>query len=384
MPAVRLAGALLALSWAGAALAQNTAPVRDLGPVKAGAQELVVTTIARGLSHPWSVAFLPDGAMLVTERPGRLRIVAQDGKLSSPVSGLPPVHARGQGGLLDVVTGPDFASSKRIFFSYAEPRGEGLSGTAVASAVLDVAAGSLTDVKTLFRQEPGYRGNNHWGSRLVFAPDGRLFVTLGERFDLREKAQDLSTLLGKVVRIAPDGTVPSDNPFAGRAGARPEIWSYGHRNVQAAAINPATGMLWTVEHGAMGGDEINIPQAGRNYGWPVISYGVNYDGSKIGEGTAKAGMEQPIFYWDPSIAPSGMVFYTGDAIPGWKGSLFVGALKDKSLVRLTLAGDKVAGEERLLKSLNARIRDVRQGPDGALYLLTDAEDGRLLRVGPTR
>jgi len=339
---------------------------------------LRVVTVADGLDHPWSLAFLPDGRMLVTERRGRLRLVAPGDALSPPLAGVPAVYDVGQGGLLDVVLDPGFASNHTIFLSYAEP-GDGGGGTAVARAVLGDEG--LTGVTVIFRQVPKTGGGRHFGSRLVVARDGTLFVTVGERGE-RERAQDTTVNRGQVVRIARDGTVPDDNPFVGKAGARPEIWSYGHRNPQGAALNPATGALWTVEHGARGGDEINIPLAGRNYGWPVIAYGRHYSGAKIGEGTRKAGMEQPVHYWDPSIAPSGMAFYDGDAFPAWRGNLFVGALKFRLLARLTLDGDKVVAEERLLDGLDERIRDVRQGPDGHLYLLTDSGDGRLLRLEP--
>ncbi|MGH6816382.1 MAG: PQQ-dependent sugar dehydrogenase [Hyphomicrobiaceae bacterium] len=343
--------------------------------------QVKVETVAKGLVHPWALQFLPDGDMLVTERPGRMRLVGKDGKLSAPLAGVPAVVAEGQGGLLDVALAPDFATSRQIFFSYSEPRGRGTNGTAVARARLvgEGDGGRLEDVTAIFRQEPATSGGLHFGSRLAFARDGTLFVTLGERFE-KSFAQDLSRHWGKVVRIATDGKAPPDNPFVGRAGARPEIWSFGHRNPQSAAIHPATGKLWTVEHGARGGDEINIPEKGKNYGWPVISYGVDYSGAKIGEGTRKAGMEQPIYYWDPSIAPCGMAFYTGDEIPAWKGNLFVGALAHQHVSRLVLDGEKVVAEEKLLTDLRARIRDVRSGPDGALYVLTDSPQGRVLRV----
>jgi glucose/arabinose dehydrogenase len=293
--------------------------------------------------------------------------------------------ARGQGGLLDVALSPDFASSGLVYFSYAEPRGSGRTGTTVARAklVLDGEDGHLADVEVIFRQQPDIHESIHYGSRLVFARDGTLFVTLGERGQ-NMGAQDLSNHVGKVVRLRPDGSVPPDNPFVGREGARPEVWSLGHRNQQAAALHPETGKLWTVEHGARGGDEINIPLPGRNYGWPVISYGRDYSGAKIGEGTAKAGLEQPVYYWDPSIAPSGMAFYTGDLFPEWKGNLFVGALRGQALHRLVLHGEQVVGEEKLLADLGERIRDVRAGPDGALWLLTDNPEGRVLRVVPAR
>jgi aldose sugar dehydrogenase len=338
-----------------------------------------LATVAEKLEHPWGLAFLPDGRMLVTERAGRVRLVERDGRLSAPLSGVPQVYARGQGGLLDVALDPHFGENRLVYLSFAEP-GEGGAGTAVARGRL--GEGGLDGVSVIFRQVPKVGGANHWGSRLVFARDGTLFVTLGDRFSYRERAQDLSTHLGKIVRINADGSVPKDNPFLGRADALPEIWSLGHRNVQSAAFHPATSTLWEIEHGARGGDEINIPEAGKNYGWPVITYGVDYSGAKIGEGTAKPGMEQPIYYWDPSIAPSGMAFYTGDKFPAWRGNLFVGALKAQCLVRLELDGTRVVKEERLLTGLGERIRDVRQGPDGLLYLLTDASAGRLLRVEP--
>ncbi|MBI2360957.1 MAG: PQQ-dependent sugar dehydrogenase [Deltaproteobacteria bacterium] len=346
------------------------APVK--GPVR-------VETFAKGLEHPWGLAFLPDGGMLVTERPGRLRRVERDGRLSGPLAGVPKVFARGQGGLLDVTLSPEFKQDRFVYISYAEP-GEGGAGTAVARGRL--GEGGLEETRVIWRQEPKVSGSNHWGSRIVFRPDGTLFVTLGERFDYAERAQDLSVTLGKIIRINPDGSAPRDNPFAGRYGARPEIWSYGHRNVQAATLHPETGELWTVEHGARGGDELNRVAPGKNYGWPVISYGVHYSGRKIGEGTAKPGMEQPVYYWDPVIAPSGMVFYTGKAFPDWKGSVLIGSLNPGLLVRLVVKDGKVAKEERYLGDLRERIRDVRQAAEGSLYLLTDAGNGRILRITP--
>jgi glucose/arabinose dehydrogenase len=352
-----------------AALTLPGAAEQTRAPPRTTKQLFKVETFAKGLVHPWSLAFLPDGRLLVTERPGRLRVVGKDGQLSAPIANVPEVQATGQGGLLDVTLSPDFASSTLVFLSFAEPRGRGLAGTAVARArlVLEGDGGRLDDVKVIFRQEPGTGGGRHFGSRLVFAPDGNLFVTVGERGD-QEKAQDLGTHYGKVVRVRPDGSLPPDNPFAGKAGAQPEIWSYGHRNIQSAALNPVTSKLWTIEHAARGGDELNIPLAGKNYGWPVITYGRDYSGAKIGEGTAKAGMEQPVYYWDPSIAPSGMAFYTGELFPEWKGNLFVGALAGAAVHRLVLDGDSVVGEQVLLRNLDERIRDVRAGPDGALWL----------------
>ncbi|MPZ77796.1 MAG: PQQ-dependent sugar dehydrogenase [Deltaproteobacteria bacterium] len=340
---------------------------------------LGVETVAKGLEHPWGLAFLPDGRMLVTERPGRLRVVERDGRISEPLAGVPRVYASGQGGFLDVALSPAFDKDRLVYLSFAES-GEGGAGTAVARGRL--AERGLENTRVIWRQQPKVSGSNHWGSRIVFRADGTLFVTLGDRFSYSEKAQDLSTTLGKIVRINPDGSTPRDNPFGGRAGARPETWSYGHRNVQAAALHPETGQLWTVEHGARGGDELNHPQAGKNYGWPVISYGRHYSLLPIGEGTAKEGMEQPVYYWDPVIAPSGMVFYTGDLFAGWKGNLLIGSLTPGLLVRLVMKDGKVAQEERYLGELGERIRDVRQAPDGSLYLLTDARNGRILRTTP--
>jgi len=342
---------------------------------------LELVTVADGLDHPWGLAFLPDGRMLVTERPGALRLVSPEGAVSPPLAGVPAVFASGQGGLLDVALDPGFAESALVYLSYAEP-GAGGAGTAVARARLDLEGLRLDDLRVIFRQQPKASGGRHFGSRLVFAPDGRLFVTLGERGEA-ERAQDPSVNRGQVLRLDPDGGIPADNPFVGRPGFRPEIWSWGHRNPQGAALHPETGALWTVEHGARGGDELNVPRAGRNYGWPVIGYGRHYSGGRIGEGTAKPGLEQPVHYWDPSIAPSGLAFYDGDAFPAWRGNAFVGALKFRLLARLVLDGERVVEEERILEGLEARIRDVRQGPDGFLYLLTDAADGRLLRLEPS-
>jgi len=336
-------------------------------------------TIARGLSNPWGLEFLPDGRMIVTERPGSLRIIDRNGKISEPLSGVPAVGG-GQGGLLDVALDPAFATNNIIYFSFAEPAPDGTAGTSVARAHL--GASGLDDVRVIYQQRPKVKGGNHFGSRIVFARDGTMWITQGERFNYREQAQDLGSDLGKIVRVNSDGSIPRDNPFVSRAGARPEIWSYGHRNVQAAAMDPATGQLWTVEHGARGGDELNHPEAGKNYGWPVISYGRNYNGSSIGEGAVKAGMEQPVYYWDPVIAPSGMVFYTGDKFPQWRGNIFVGGLASQALVRLVLENGVVAKEERYLHELHERIRDVRQGNDGYLYLITDSSNGLVLRVRP--
>ena len=357
--------------------AQNAAPASPQPRSTAGVVR--AETVVGGLVNPWGLAFLPDGRILVTEKPGRLRIATMDGKLSEPLTGVPAVHAVGQGGLLDVAVDPKFEENRLVYLSYAEP-GDGLAGTSVARGRL--GDGRLDDVSVIYRQRPKVRGGGHYGSRIVFAKDGKLFITQGDRMGYRDSAQSLTAGQGKVVRINPDGSIPKDNPFVGRAGVLPEIWSYGHRNAQAAALHPETGQLWTVEHGARGGDELNHPEAGKNYGWPVITYGVDYSGAKIGEGTAKADMEQPVYYWDPVIAPSGMVFYTGDKYPGWKGSVFVGSMTPGALVRLVLDKGRVAREERYLGDMNERIRDVQQGPDGLLYLITDSANGRILRVLP--
>jgi glucose/arabinose dehydrogenase len=348
-------------------------------PLRAQNDEPEVATVARGLERPWSLAFLPDGRLLVTEKPGRLRVVA-DGRPGAPLQGVPAVDADGQGGLLDVVLAPDFATSRAIYFSFSEPAPGGRgNGTAVARALLD--GERLREVQVVFRQEPKVASSAHFGGRLVFARDGNLFITLGERFSRRDDAQDLSNHLGKIVRVAPDGSVPRDNPLVGRRGARPEIWSWGHRNVQGAALHPATGALWTHEHGPQGGDELNIVTGGRNYGWPVITAGREYgSGAVIGQGETRADVVPALRTWVPSVAPSGMAFVTSDRYPGWKGSLLIGTLKAQRLLRLTLDGERVTGEQRLLAGLGERIRDVRQGPDGRIYLLTDNSDGRVLRL----
>jgi glucose/arabinose dehydrogenase len=347
-----------------------------------------VVTVAKGLGNPWALSFLPNGKMLVTERPGRLRILSADGTLSDPVAGIPAVDARGQGGLLDVALDPAFASNGVIYWSYAEP-GDGTNNTAVARGKLvENPAPRLESVQVIYHQRPSLDSRQHFGSRLVFGRDGKLFVTQGDRSIIpgRMQAQRMDGLLGKVVRLNPDGSVPPDNPFVGRDGMRPEIWSIGHRNVQAAALHPVTGELWEVEHGTRGGDELNVVRKGKDYGWPTIAYGIEYGGGPITGGiTAHEGMEQPLYYWDPVIAPSGMAFYTGDLFPAWKGNLFVGGHATNDLVRLELDGEKVVGEERLLKDLDERIRDVRQGPDDALYVVTDdRSNGRVLKLVPKR
>ena len=348
----------------------STQPRHESDPFK-------LTVVASGLEHPWGIAPLPDGRFLVTERPGRMRLVAKDGSLSAPLEGIPKVYARGQGGLLDVTLSPQFATDKLVYFSFAEP-GNGGAGTAVARGKL--GTNKLDDVAIIWRQTPKVESPNHWGSRIVFRPDGTLFITTGDRYNQRPLVQNLSTTIGKVVRINADGSIPPDNPFVGKANAKPEIWSYGHRNAQAATLHPQTHELWTVEHGARGGDELNRAEAGKNYGWPVITYGIDYSGVKIGEGTAKAGMEQPVYYWDPVIAPSGATFYTGDAFPDWKGDLFVGSMQPGGLVRLKFGNGRVSEEHRYIGDPRQRIRDVRQGPDGSLYVITDAPRGQLLRL----
>ena len=351
-------------------------------PAQSTKRVIKLETIAKRLNHPWGLAFLPDGRLLVTERPGRMRIVSKDGKLSKPLLGVPAVYTSEQGGLLDVVLGPDFATSGMIYFSYAEPRGRGRSGTAVARArlVLQAEGGRLEDLQMVFRQEPPNDLIGAFGSRILFMPDGSLFITLGDR-DLRDQAQNPANHLGKLVRVLPDGRPHPENPKYD--GWRPEVWSMGHRNIQGAALHPASGRVWTVEHGERGGDEINVPQAGRNYGWPVITYGRGYDKRKIGEGTKKPGLEQPIYYWDPSIAPSAAIFYGGDLFPEWKGNLLVSALAGEALHRLELDGEQIVGEEVLLKEFDERIRNVREGPDGALWLLTDNPKGMVLRMVPS-
>ncbi len=344
-----------------------------------------VTQVADGFSNPWAVAFLPDRSMLITERDGDMVLIDPEGNNRREVRNVPRVAAGGQGGLLDVVVDPDFASNNTIFLSYSEPGSGGERGTAVARAELDVSGNrpSLENVTVIFQQQPKTRGGRHFGSRIVFARDGTLMVTLGDRGD-REEAQNRGNHIGKVVRINKDGSVPSDNPFLNTDGALPELWSIGHRNAQGAALHPETGKLWTSAHGARGGDEINIPEAGKNYGWPVISYGRHYSGAKIGTGTEAAGMEQPVHYWDPSIAPSGLTFYSGRLFPEWRGNLFAGALKDQLISRLELSGERVASEERILTNAYGRIRDVREGPEGALWFLTDRGNGGLYRITPAQ
>ncbi|WP_353266017.1 PQQ-dependent sugar dehydrogenase [Gemmatimonas sp.] len=352
----------------------------DRSPTPSSTRGVVTAeTVVSGLANPWAIEFLPDGRALVTERPGRLRLLSPNGQLSAPLSGVPAVFAQGQGGLLDVAIDPQFTQNQLVYLSFAEA-GAGGAGTAVARGRL--SGNALLDVQVIYRQTPKLDGGGHYGSRLVFAADGKLLVTQGDRMNWRDRAQDLSMGQGKIMRINTDGSVPADNPFLSNATARREIWSYGHRNVQSAALHPTTGQLWTVEHGARGGDELNRPERGKNYGWPIITYGVDYSGARIGEGSAKAGLEQPVYYWDPVIAPSGMAFYTADAIPGWKGSILVGSLSPGALVRLELSNDRVVREIRYLGELGERIRDVAVGPDGFVYVVTDSGNGRVLRIKP--
>ena len=342
-----------------------------------------VDVVASGLAHPWAVEPLPDSGFLVTERPGRLRHISANGTVSPAITGLPRVFDGGQGGLLDVALSPSFGTDRTIFWSFSEPRQRG-NATSVARGVLSADNRSLSQVQVIFRSLPVYDGNLHYGSRLAFGPDGHLFVTIGERSDapMRKHAQQLDGHLGKVIRINADGSVPDGNPFAGQDGARPEIWTLGHRNAQAAAFD-ADGDFWVVEHGTRGGDELNLIEKGKNYGWPVQAYGIEYNGDAIpGSATTREGMEQPAYYWDPVIAPSGAQFYTGSAFPDWRNNLFVGALAQRRLVRLTLDGERVTGEEHLLTDRRKRIRDVRQGADGALYIVTDEDNGELWRLRP--
>ena len=341
-----------------------------------------VTTVAAGLAHPWGLGFLPGGRFLVTERVGRLRVIEADGRLGAPLQGLPPIAAGGQGGLLDVLVDADYARNRRIFLCYSEAdaREPQRNSTALASAVLEPGATRVTAWRVLFSQQPKVASRLHFGCRIVQSPDGHLFLALGDRYSRRDDAQTLDNHHGKVVRLLADGSVPADNPLRTRAGALPEIWSWGHRNPQGATWGP-DGRLWVHEHGPQGGDEINRPEAGKNYGWPVITYGEEYGGGRIGQGTAREGMEQPLHYWVPSIAPSGMAFLSSDRYgPDWKGSLFVGSLKFGRVHRLEVRDGKVLREEKILEALGQRVRDVRQGPDGWLYLLTDSPEGQLLRV----
>lgn len=344
-----------------------------------------VVVVATGLEKPWAVEPLPGGDLLVTEKGGQMRVVSAAGKVGAPIAGVLPVDSRGQGGLLDVALSPAFESDRTIYWSFTEPQSGGNS-TAVAKSVLSADRARVEQVKVIFRAAPTYNNNMHYGSRVLVGPDGMVYVTLGERSDkpMREHAQRLNSHLGKIVRVKPDGAAAEGNPFAGTAGALPEIWSLGHRNIQAAAFDEK-GRLWEIEHGTQGGDELNLIEKGKNYGWPVVAYGEEYSGQPIpGAVTSRPGMEPPVYYWDPVIAPSGAQFYTGNAFPAWRGNLFVGSLKDKKLVRLVLDKDRVVGEEHLLGGRNQRVRDVRQGPDGALYVVTDERMGELWKIVPRR
>ena len=373
--------ALCVVAVLGAGAGPAAAVITD-APEPAKPSKIKVETFASGLEHPWGMQFLPDGRLLVTERLGRMRLISKDGKFSPAIlEGLPKVAAVGQGGLLDVLLAPDFATSGIIYLSYGEPREGGKNGTSAARAklVFEGDGARLEDVKVIFRQQPAADSGHHFGSRLVWAKDGTLFITTGERNKLRAESQNPANDIGKIIRINADGSIPADNPKL--PGWAPEVWSIGHRNVQGAALRPETGALWTVEHGAQGGDELNHPEAGKNYGWPVITYGIDYSGAKIGEGREKEGMEPAAYYWVPSIATSGLAFYTGDLFPDWKGNAFVGALAGTQVQRLVLDGDDVVTAETLLEDQGKRIRDVRQGPDGALWVLTD-DSGEVLRVVP--
>ena len=362
-----------------------------------------VTVLAKGLNKPWAVEPLSDGSFLITEKAGQMRIVSAKGEVSEPLGGLlpvgqgggleasgqgglPPITARGQGGLLDVALSPNFDKDRTIFWSFSEQR-EGGSGTSIARGTLSADRKKLENVRVIFRALPTYNNPLHFGSRLAFGPDGKLYATFGDRFDkekMRPLAQQLTSHNGKTIRINADGSVPEDNPFAKQPGALPEIWSVGHRNIQSATFDDQ-GRLWTVEHGARGGDELNLVEKGKNYGWAIISYGEEYSGEPIpGNITQKEGLEQPVYYWDPVIAPSGMQFYTGSAFPEWRGNIFVGGLVSKKLVRLVMKDNRVIGEEHLLTDRDKRVRDVRQGPDGALYVVTDESNGELLRIAPVK
>ena len=361
---------VFAAGFASACQAQDTQTV----DTKSG--KVVVETLAEGLDHPWGMAFLPDGRLLVTERAGRLRILGTDNKLSPPLAGTPKVYASGQGGLLDVALDPDFATNRTIFLSFAEP-GDGGASTALARATLGDNA--LTGLKVIFRQEPKVSGSGHFGGRIVFSRDGHLFLTTGERQKF-DPAQDLASHLGKVIRLNRDGSIPKDNPFVGRAGAKPEIWSYGHRNVEGAAIEPATGALWTIEFGPRGGDELNRPEAGKNYGWPLVSWGTHYDGEDIPDPPMRPEFADAVRHWTPVISPSGMTFYSGTTFPQWKNNLLVACLSGQALTRLKIEGGKVVDEERI--ATGTRIRDVDQGPDGSIYLATDESNGKIWRLRP--
>lgn len=357
-------------------------PGQTRAPEISSAVQLDTSIVAAELEHPWAIEFLPDGNLLVTEKPGRLRVVTPDGKVSKPIHGVPEVDARDQGGLLDVALAPDFEKSRVVYLSFAQTRKDNKTATAVARAKLSKNHKKLTDVKVIFQQEPAWKSTKHYGSRLIWSDDDTLFVTLGERSlpQPRKLAQDVDTHIGKVVRIQADGSPASGNPWADKEQGLAENWSYGHRNIQGAALHPETGELWVIEHGPKGGDEINVAEAGKNYGWPVITYGEDYSGKPIGEGiTKKAGMEQPIYYWDPVIAPAGALFYSGNMFSAWQGDLLISSLRPGGIVRLELDGRQITGEERLLEDLG-RVRDIAQAEDGALWIITDESNGKLVRL----
>ena len=363
------------------ASAMFAAPVLANDVYQSEQHDFRVVTVASGLAHPWGMTFLPGGEMLVTEREGRLRLVRDGELVPEPISGLPRMMVGGQGGLLDVTLDPDYENNGLIYFAYAGGR-PGNAGTEVARGRLDLDAMTLNDVETIFAVEPKTPGAAHYGGRLQFHPDGTLYITLGDRYSYMDEAQNLESHLGSIVRINPDGSVPDDNPFVGREDAQPEIYTYGNRNVQGIALRPGTTTIWQHEHGPRGGDELNIVKPGVNYGWPEITYGIDYSGAIISKKTEAPGMEQPVVYWDPSIAPSGMTFYDGDKFAQWRGDIFMGALAHRHLRRLEMDGDEVIGQEELLGELDVRIRDVVEGPDGLLYVLTDADNGRILRLEP--
>ena len=370
-----VAAALLSATMSTSVLAQEVETERHT---------LSLETISEGLNHPWGIAFLPSGDMLVTERSGTLNIITQEGQ-KTPIQGTPEVVAKSQGGLLDVNIDPNYADNGWVYISYSEPDPDGGKGNSTAVMRGKIDRDKWTEGEVIFRQAPKYESNAHFGSRLVFSPEGHLFITLGERYSRMQDAQTLDNHHGKIVRIWPDGSIPKDNPFVGNDGALDEIWSYGHRNVQGAAIHPDTGELWTIEHGPQGGDEVNIPKAGKNYGWPTITYGEDYGGGEIGIGTHKEGMEQPFYYWLPSIATAGSIFYTGDKFPKWKGDLLVTALRGQTIARLDLEEGRVLHEERMLEDATSfRIRDIEQGPEGFLYILTDADSGQLIKLSPVK
>jgi Glucose/sorbosone dehydrogenases len=372
---------LLAVSVTAALAMATTSAAAET--VSTERHKVSVNTITDKLNKPWGMAFLPSGELLVTEKSGTLRRVTRDGAISDPLNGVPAVVDKSQGGLLDVAVDPNFADNQFVYISYSEADPAGGEGNSTAVMRAKLSSTGLTDGKVIFRGAPKYKSGAHFGSRLVFAPDGHLFITLGDRYSAMDDAQTLDNHHGKVVRIKPDGSVPTDNPFVGQENALPEIWSYGHRNVQGAAIHPTTGKLWTVEHGPKGGDEINIPDAGKNHGWPIATYGVDYDGSIISNKTHVEGTVQPHYYWVPSIATSNMIFYTGDKFPAWQGDLLVAALKGSQVARLDLEGDRVMHEETLFEdAVKQRIRDIEQGPDGYIYLITDDRAGQLIQIKP--